>query len=316
MKKIGLVSIDTSHPLAYARVMQENPELGLMYSMMHDDGFRSDEEVQWFIDKYGMQKRAKTIDELAEKTDVGFIQGCNWDKKIEQAMPFIKRGKPVFIDKPFVGSVSDMNKVRKLIEKGAVILGSSASRYAREVSEFLEKPVSERGEVIAVNILSGVDEFNYAVNACEVLSEIADSDAVSCRYLGEAVRDGAKCEIFSVRFKNGVMGTYTTCLTGWHPFRVTILTSKKSCIFTIDSAAVYKEILSHLSDSLYSGVQATASVERIMNVTGFMLCGKRSRDYENGREVFLTELDESDAFDGYLFEEEYTRKATVLYTGM
>ena len=128
MKKIGLVSIDTSHPLAYARVMKENPELGLMYSMMHDDGFRSDEEVQWFIDKYGMQKRAKTIDELAEKTDVGFIQGCNWDKKIEQAMPFIKRGKPVFIDKPFVGSVSDMNKVRKLIEKGAVILGSSASR--------------------------------------------------------------------------------------------------------------------------------------------------------------------------------------------
>lgn len=316
MKKIGLVSIDTSHPYTFARVMKENPELGLMYSMVYDDGFRSNDEVNWFIEKYGMQGRARTIDELAEKTDVGFIQGCNWDKKLEQAMPFIKLGKPVFIDKPFVGRVSDMEKVRKLIKNGAFILGSSASRYAREVSEFLEKPVSERGEVIAVNILSGVDEFNYAVNGCEVLSEIVDSDAVSCRYLAGSVRDGGECETFLVRFKNGVIGTYCTCLSGWHPFRITILTSKTSCIFTIDSAAVYKEILTRISNSLHGSVPATANIERIMNVTQFMLCGKKSRDYENGREVFVSELDENDAFDGDSFEKEYANKAKVLYTGI
>ena len=313
MKKIGLVSIDTSHPRTYGRVMLENPEFGLRYSMVYDDGFRGDDELNWFIEKYGLEGRAETIEELAEKTDVGFLQGCNWDKKIEQAMPFIRRGKPVFIDKPFVGSMKDIARVQKLIDDGAFILGSSASRYAREISDFLAKPVEERGEILSINIISGVDEFNYAVNACEALSELAGADAVSCRFIGETERDGGKCELYCVRFENGIIGTYCLCLTKWHPFRVTVMTTKMSEIFTIDSAGVYKEILKRLSGSLNTGKAETADVERIMNVTRFMLCGKRSRDLEGGREVFISELSEEDAFDGYVFEEGYAKKATVLY---
>ena len=313
MKKIGLVSIDTSHPLTYARTMKANPELELRYSMVYDDGFRSEDEINWFIRNFELEGRAGSIDELAEKTDVGFIQGCNWDKKIEQALPFIMRGKPVFIDKPFVGSVKDIMRLRELMNSGAFILGSSASRYSAEVSEFLKTPVSERGEIISINIIVGVDEFNYAVNACEVLSELAGAPAVSCRYIGKGEREGAKCELFSVRFENGVIGTYCVCLTKWHPFRVTVMTGKTSCMFTIDGSAVYKEILTRLSESLHTGVAQTADVERIINVTEFMLCGKRSRDFENGREVYVSELCEDDAFDGYVFEKGYAERAAVLY---
>ena len=65
MKKIGLVSIDTSHPKTYGRVMQENPEFGLQYSMVYDDGFRGEEEINWFVGKFCPQGRAETIEELA-----------------------------------------------------------------------------------------------------------------------------------------------------------------------------------------------------------------------------------------------------------
>ncbi len=313
MKKIGLVSIDTSHPKTYGRVMQENPEFGLQYSMVYDDGFRGEEEINWFVGKFCPQGRAETIEELAEKCDVGFLQGCNWDKKIDCAMPFIERGKPVFIDKPFLGSVKDIGRVRKLLRDGAFILGSSASRYAAEISDFLAKPKEERGEILSINIISGVDEFSYAVNACEALSELAGADAISCRYIGEAERDGGKCEIYCVRFENGIIGTYCLCLTKWHPFRVTVMTTKMSEIFTIDGSKVYKEILARLSSSLESGKTETADVERIINVTQFMLCGKRSRDFEDGREVFISELTDEDSFDGYQFEKDYAKKATVLY---
>ncbi|MBQ2841240.1 MAG: Gfo/Idh/MocA family oxidoreductase [Oscillospiraceae bacterium] len=313
MKKIGLVRMDTSHPFTYGRVMDENPELGLAYTMVYDDGFRTDEEVEWFVKKCGMEGRAKTIEELADKTDVGFIQGCNWDKKFDYARPFIERGKPVFIDKPFVGSVKDIARVRELVKNGAKILGSSASRYAHEISDFLALPVAERGEILSVNIIAGVDEFNYASNACEALSEIADSRAVSCRYIGSAERDGGKCELFCVRFENGVVGTYCVCLTKWHPFRVTIMTTKTSCIFTIDSAAVYKSILSRLSESLHTDTVKTADVERLINVTEFMLCGKRSRDFENGREVKISELSPDDYFDGDEFERYYEAHAPMIY---
>ena len=313
MINIGLVSIDTSHPKTYAKNMAEYPELGLRYAMLYDDGFRSDDEVEWFIKKYNMLPRAKSIDELAEKTDAGFIQGCNWDKKLDQAIPFILRGKPVFIDKPFVGSIRDIKRVRELIAGGAKILGSSATRYAEEVQSFMQKPVEERGEVISVYVTSGNNEFDYAVHAGELLSEIAGARAVSCKYIGSTERESRKSELFTVRFENGVIGTYCTELTRWYPFSVTIVTTKTVYTTTIASSKVYYQILSRLSDTLHSGENILTDIDSLLNVTEFLLCGKRSRDFENGREVKLSELHEDDAFDGYVFANEYARNAKVIY---
>ncbi len=313
MINIGLVSIDTSHPKTYAKNMAEHPELGLRYAMLFDDGFRGDDEVEWFIKKYNMLPRAESIDELAEKTDAGFVQGCNWDKKLNQAMPFIERGKPVFIDKPFVGSVKDINRVRELVAGGAKILGSSATRYAEEVQSFMQKPVEERGEVISVYVTSGNDEFDYAVHAGELLSEIAGAPAVSCRYVDGTERDGGKTEIFTVKFENGVIGTYCTELTRWYPFSVTIVTTKTVYTTTIASSKVYYQILSRLSEALHSGKNVLTDIDSLLNVTEFLLCGKRSRDFENGREVKIEELREDDAFDGYEFAKEYARNAEDLY---
>ena len=76
MKKIGLVNIDTSHPMAFSRIMEENPQLDMQYAMIYNDSFRGDDEVEWLIKKYNMLGRAESIEELADKTDIGFIQSC------------------------------------------------------------------------------------------------------------------------------------------------------------------------------------------------------------------------------------------------
>ena len=313
MKKIGLVNIDTSHPYSWAEEMEAAPELEMQYAMLYNDGFRDNDEVDWFIKKYNMIGRAGTIEELAEKCDVGFIQSCNWLKHVEQAMPFIKLGKPVFLDKPLVGSVNDISRVRQLVANGANIIGSSSARYAAEVQEFLAIPLEERGEVISVYGESGVDEFNYGVHIGEILSEIAGAPAISCRFIGKTERDGAKCELYSVCFENGVIGTYCTYLSGWRPFNVSIMTTKTSICFKIDSSKIYMALLRRISEMLKTGERKTAEIERILNVSEFMLCGKRSRDYENGREVQISELHAEDAFDGWAFEETYSTAAAVMY---
>ncbi len=91
----------------------------MQYTMIYNDSFRGDNEVEWFQNKCNMIGRAESIEELAEKTDIGFIQSCNWDDHIKEAMPFIERGKPVFLDKPLVGSVKDIKKIRELAANGA-----------------------------------------------------------------------------------------------------------------------------------------------------------------------------------------------------
>ncbi len=313
MKKIGIVNIDTSHPFSFAQIMETTPELDMQYSMIYNDSFRGDEEVDWFVRKYNMEGSATTIDELAEKCDIGFIQSCNWDKHIDQAMPFIERGKPVFLDKPLVGSVKDISRVRTLVKEGAQFLGSSSARYAEEVQDFLAKPIDERGEVVAIYGESGVDEFNYGVHIGEILSELAGAKAVSCKYNGTAEREGVKCEIYTVRFENGVIGTYCTYLSGWRPFNVSIMTTKTSFIFKVDSRKIYLSLLKRISETLKTGELKTADIEKVLNTSEFMLCGKRSRDFESGREISISELHNDDSFDGYAFEKAYGSGADVLY---
>ena len=313
MKKIGLVNIDTSHPFSFAEIMAENPELDMQYTSVYNDSFRGDEEVDWFVKKYNMQNRAKSIAELAENTDIGFIQTCDWSKHIDEAMPFIDRGKPVFLDKPMVGSVKDVARVRELLAGGAKILGSSSARYAQEIQDFLALPIEERGEVISVYCESGVDEFNYCVHAGEIISELAGAKAVSCKFVGETQRDGAKCQLFTVRFENGVLGTYCSYLSGWRAFNVSIMTTKGSYLFKIDSSKIYMALLTRISDYLKTGKLETADVDTILNVTEFMLCGKRSRDFENGREVKISELCSDDAFDGTAYAKAYGENASVMY---
>lgn len=313
MKKIGLVNIDTSHPLAFSQLMKDNDYLDMQYTMVYNDSFRSDDEVNWLIDKYNMEGRAESIEELADKCDIGFIQSCNWDNHIDQAMPFIERGKPIFLDKPLVGSYKDVKNIRELVKTGAKIVGSSSARYCTEVQEFLAKPVEERGEIVSVYAESGMDEFNYSVHVGEIISEVAGAKAVSCKFVDRVDRDDAKCELFSVKFENGVIGTYCTYLSGWRNFNVSIITTKTSVCFTIDSSKLYIELLKRISHMLKTGEQATTDIENILNVTEFMLCGKKSRDSENGKEVAITELCDSDGFDGGVFAKGYGGSAAKLY---
>ena len=142
------MNIDTSHPMGFADAMVKDRRK--RYVGVYNDSFRSDAEVEGFIKRYGLEKRCQSIEELTEMSDIGFIQGCNWDEHLRCAQPFIERGKPVMIDKPLVGSERDCRRVRELASQGAVLLGSSSARYTYEIQELSRLPVEERGELVSV----------------------------------------------------------------------------------------------------------------------------------------------------------------------
>ena len=111
MVKIGGVSIDVSHPKAFSEGMLKEC-MNMKYEYVCDDGgFRGEEEIDWLVKKFDLAGKVKKTKDMVDKVDIGFIQSCNWEKHIDQAMPFIEKGKPVFIDKPMVGSVKDANRV-------------------------------------------------------------------------------------------------------------------------------------------------------------------------------------------------------------
>ena len=305
MVKIGGVSLDTSHPKCFQESL-EKLGIDMKYAYECNLGFRDKEEEQWFLNRFGVEK-VSSIEEMADKVDIAFIQSCNWEKHLDQAMPFIKVGTPVFIDKPIVGSIKDVKRLRELVAKGAVVYGASAMRYIKDIQEFLARPVEDRGEVVSIFVEGGVNEFDYAIHSMEIASELAQSKAISGKYVGQAKdTSGNVCQSFFVEFENGVTATYYSYHNRWCKAMVLIMTTKGPVFMELDGFVAFDCMLNEVYQQITTGKSKLADVETLINCSLAMLCCKKSRDEKNGEKVTINDLDDSDTFDGYAFEKAYT----------
>lgn len=302
MIRVGTVNIDTSHPHAFADIFLAGERA--RYTAIYNDAFRTDDEVNAFVTKYGLEKRYTSLDEMAGNVDIAFIQGCNWDRHIELAAPFLKAGKPVFIDKPFVGSLEDCEKALNLSKKGAVLLGSSAMRYTYEHRSILSVPEQERGQIVHVTATVGVDEFNYAIHAVEsILGFFRGTSAESVMFTGKCGLGGSECCSYRISFENGASGEYHICTPAWQPSTLTVVTTKTTYAVKIDSSKVYEALLGQVLDFMEGKPNDLATVEELCEATKIMLAGKQSE--KEGRTVRLDELSGEHFFDGAAFEKYY-----------
>lgn len=311
MIKIGVVNIDVSHPLEFAKILNEGDRA--RYVAVFNDGFRGAGEVECFVKNQGLDKICHSIDELADYSDVGFIQGVNWDKHIEYAMSFINRNKPVFIDKPIVGNTADCKRLIELEKSGAVILGSSSARYCNEVREFLSLPDEERGKVLHIDITVGVDEFNYAIHAVEAMCALAQSKPLSVKFVGTSFQENQKCETYFVEFESGATACYHCIEGSYVKFNIIIVTTKINYSVTINNGNLYKALLDQLCNKLEGKENCLSGMEEICDSIKVSLAGKCSK-LNNGIKVMLDshELD-TVTFDGCEFEKEYAAKAVPIY---
>lgn len=313
MYRIGVVNLDVSHPKAFSEYLNKGDRA--RYTAVYNDGFRGDDEVEAFMKANGMEKRYDSVAEMAENVDIGFVQGCNWDKHLEYAKAFIRAGKPVFIDKPIVGCLRDCRELEMLAKEGAVIYGSSSLRYANEVASFAAIPAEERGEIVHITATVGVDEFNYAIHAVETIMGLVGTEvrAESVAYVGRTGWEGAACDSYFVRFQNGVSADYHIYLNGWQASTMTVITTKKTVSTIVDAGVAYGAMLDNICDALDGKEGTIAPVESLTESIKIMLAGRASR-LKNGVPVRICELTEEDpGFDGDVFEIGYAAAAKKLY---
>lgn len=308
MVRVGVVNIDTSHPRAFSQIF--NAGNRARYVAVYNDGFRGDDEVNGFLQSAGLETRCDTVEALASMVDVGFIQGCNWDTHLDYIEPFLKAGKPVFIDKPVVGNMRDIARLRRYVAEGAVILGSSCMRYAPQITDFLAIPEAERGQIVSLHSTCGVDEFNYAIHAVEAIGGLVGVGAVACAYLGGGDIDGVRGETYAVQYANGIVATYAMTYGQWQRSVVSVLTSKQTYIL---EPAGYDAMLDLVIASVEQKALLTAPVEHLIESIQIMLAGRVSRT-RGGGFVRLDELAADDpGFDGGAFEKGYAAAAKKLY---
>lgn len=304
MIRIGTVNIDTSHAPSFAEILLKGDRA--RYTAIYNDGFRTEDEVNDFIKKYGLEKRYDSLEEMAKNIDVAFIQSCDWDRHIELSKPFVDAGVPVFIDKPLVGNMHDLKTIEEWTAAGKVILGTSAMRYTYEHDDFFAN--SNTDDIINLTATVGVDEFNYAIHAVEeIMGFMRGHRPVSCRFVGNNTVDDVETDSFRVMFDNGVAAYYHICKKGWQPSTAIVMTKKTTFVYKIDSNKVYEAMLKQVCNYFEGKENNLATVEEMLDSIKIMLAGKKSRS-TGGGEISLASLnyDEKTAYDGKAFYDFYS----------
>lgn len=140
--RAGIIGLDTSHVLAFSKTLNENPQkpevMGCRMVAAYPKGSPDIESSVARVPEYTEKVKAlgveivPTIDALLDKVDVVFIETNDGRPHLEQLLPCLEAHKPVYIDKPIAGSLSDAIKIFDAAKKAGVpIFSSSSLRFGK-----------------------------------------------------------------------------------------------------------------------------------------------------------------------------------------
>ncbi|MFH1070206.1 MAG: Gfo/Idh/MocA family oxidoreductase [Candidatus Glassbacteria bacterium] len=305
--KVGLIELDTSHADSLGQAIKdiEGVELtavtnrGLVYGKERTDKFTAD---------YGVKKVCATPEEMAPLVDVAFSIGVNWDNHVADAEPFIKAGKPVFIDKPVVGSEAEARRLLDLAVKyRTAIFGGSTYRYAPNLAPFKAEFQKRRDRVTLtvygkINSHSRTDMLDliyYGIHGTELMQELMGLGVVSVSYL-DFYR---KQHVIHVHYDDRPP---VILMLGWARNRneAVLLTDRELVSFVPEEGNPYVEILSRMAAALETR-RADRLITEPVEACRILIAAAKSRTL--GRAVALAELTVDDGFDGEKFGLEYSR---------
>ena len=125
--RAGVIGLDTSHAPAFAELLNSakpESEFGGVKVVAAFPGGSPDipasaDRVDGYTKKFrelGIEI-VPSIDELLKKVDVVLLESVDGRPHLEQVVPVLKAGKPVFVDKPVAGSLADAIAIFRLAEE-------------------------------------------------------------------------------------------------------------------------------------------------------------------------------------------------------
>ncbi len=145
MIKIGLIGTLSMHAWSFAEACNVPDENGnYRYGDARvtavwgvDD---TEEHIKFTMEKGKLNLSVNSLEELYEHCNAFMILGRMGSEHLNYAEKIIKKGYPVFIDKPVCSSLDDIRRLKKLSEEyDNVIIGGSGLKHIKDVKELKEK---------------------------------------------------------------------------------------------------------------------------------------------------------------------------------
>jgi predicted dehydrogenase len=295
MFKIGVVDLDTSHPISWFPKIKAYDDMEIV--MVWDSGTVNPRS---FLEEYAQKNNvaiAETIEEMVPHVDAAIIHGADWDLHVDKAIPFVEAGKAVLIDKPMVGKLRDIDRLLDLSKKNpdVPIIGGSSVRFCQEV-EALKAQKDELGSISAAFVSGPNDFFSYGIHTVELFQGFFGEGVKCVSYLGE---NGG--ELFQATYKDGTIVIYQLHAPS-HEWFFSLTSSKGSKSFIVDNSKIYDALIAKFHEMLKTG-KSPLPLTEFLEAVKIQLAAKEAR--QTGKTIYLEDLGYNEGFDGKAFTEQY-----------
>lgn len=300
--KIGIIGFDTSHVVAFTKLLNDEKDpfhvkggkIIAGYPSFSPDLYASYSRVEGFkkelVENYKIEI-VDSIEKLIEKVDAILLESVDGRRHLKEAEPVIKAKKPLFIDKPLAANYFDALKIYKMAEKyNCPVFSSSSLRFDYNITKVKEDP--QLGEVFGCDAFSpaSLDPTNpglfwYGIHGVEILYT----------FMGKGCKK-VYCEktedfhfVIGVWEKNKI-GTVRGTRKGAHSYGATVFGERNVYQITYSTEIpLYSQLLKKIIEFFRTG-KPPIDPEETLEIMKFMECALISEN-EN-RVVYLDELKE------------------------
>lgn len=283
-KRAGIIGLDTSHVVAFTKAFNsDNPDpklFGYKIVAAYPLGSRDIKSSVSRIPKYTEEIKkfnveiVNSIEELLDKTDVIFLESNDGRVHLEQAIPVIKAGKKLFIDKPIAASLSDAMSIFKLAELYKVpVFSSSSLRYMKGIKEIAD---GEIGKVTGADTYSPAslekthpDLFWYGVHGVELLYTVMGT---GCKQVCRVSTPGT--DIVVGTWEDERVASFRGIRYGKNGFGGTVYGTKG--IKTLDKFEGYLPLLFKIAEFFNTGI-SPVNPDETLEIMAFMEAADESK---------------------------------------
>ena len=290
MIRLGLVDFDTSHVVEFTRRLNHVDiaedqwvEGARVVAGVPGRSALAPEKIPGYtatIQKYGVPLFDDPAD-LFGKADAVLIESVDGSVHLERARPFLERGMPTYVDKPFACSVADARAMLDLAARThAAIMSSSSLRYAPEVVE-AKAPTSPAGAIVGAATYgpAPLDTkgrnpglFHYGIHPVEMLYTLLGP---GCRRLSCLSRPGG--EVVTGAWPDDRLGTVRGIRQGRADYGFTLFGSKGVVTRGVSTTLIYRELLKHIV-RMFETKQPPIDPRETLEIVAFIEAARRSAD--------------------------------------
>lgn len=290
MIRLGLIDFDTSHAVEFTKrlIHIDIPEdqwvdgakvvLGVPgTSKLNPEG----------IETYGAKLKEYGVPfvnepaELIGKVDAVLIESVDGTVHKERTMPFLEKGIPTYVDKPFACSLADAKAmVETATTKHVPLMSSSSLRYAPEVVA-AKDPKSPAGEIVGVTTFGpapldatgrNIGLFHYGIHPVEMLYTLMGT---GCKRLSCIA--GPDGEVVTGMWQGGRIGSVRGIRKGKADYGFTVFGAQQVVTQGVGTQFIYRELLKHIVAMFETG-EMPIDLRETLEIVAFIEAAKASAE--------------------------------------